>query len=261
VGDHDVVPFAVLPNPADDGDVLFTDDVYGDTDHDALTMPDIPVARIPDGGSLELLVTQLSASTVPEGGDFTLANTKRPHADGVATQVFGANRGLFWSLPTRHMDVDESQVDVRYSYFMLHGASWDTTVWWGEEDAYPDAFTVAEASSQGIVLSGACYGSYTFSRTPENSITLSFLHSGARAFVGSTGITYSPVWTQGPNPTGPMRFDAAFHQAFLSALTRGTAPLTAFMEAKQKIAELCRTGDSTAAELKMLHEFIYFGKP
>ena len=261
VGDHDVVPFAVLPNPADDGDVLFTDDVYGDTDHDALTMPDIPVARIPDGGSLELLVTQLSASTVPEGGDFTLANTKRPHADGVATQVFGANRGLFWSLPTRHMDVDESQVDVRYSYFMLHGASWDTTVWWGEEDAYPDAFTVAEASSQGIVLSGACYGSYTFSRTPENSITLSFLHSGARAFVGSTGITYSPVWEQGPNPTGPMRFDAAFHQAFLSALTRGQAPLTAFMEAKQKMADVCGTGDSTAAELKMLHEFIYFGKP
>jgi hypothetical protein len=261
VGDHDVVPFAVLPNPADDGDVLFTDDVYGDTDHDALTMPDIPVARIPDGSSLDLLVTQISASTVPEGGDFTLANTKRPHADGVATQVFGANRGLFWSLPTRHVDVDESQVDVRYSYFMLHGASWDTTVWWGEEDVYPDAFSVAEASSQGIVLSGACYGSYTFSRTPENSITLSFLHSGARAFVGSTGITYSPVWQQGPNPTGPMRFDAAFHQAFLSALTRGQAPLTAFMEAKQKIAELCRTADSTTAELKMLHEFIYFGKP
>jgi hypothetical protein len=261
VGDYDVVPFGVLPNPTDDGDVLFTDDVYGDTDHDALTMPDIPVARIPDGSSLDLLVTQLSASTVPEGGDFTLANTKRPHADGVATQVFGANRGLFWSLPTRHVDVDESQVDVRYSYFMLHGASWDTTVWWGEEDVYPDAFTVAEASSQGIVLSGACYGSYTLSRTPENSITLSFLHSGARAFVGSTGITYSPVWEQGPNPTGPMRYDAAFHQAFLSALTSGQAPLRAFMEAKQRIAELCRTGDSTAAELKMLHEFIYFGKP
>ncbi|HJX38046.1 MAG TPA: hypothetical protein VJ714_05580, partial [Anaerolineae bacterium] len=89
VGDHDVVPFAVLPNPTEDGDVLFTDDVYGDTDHDVLTMPDIPVARIPDGSSLDLLVTQLSASTVPEGGDFTLANTKRPHADGVATQVFG----------------------------------------------------------------------------------------------------------------------------------------------------------------------------
>jgi hypothetical protein len=261
VGDPDVVPFAVLPNPTNDGDVLFTDDVYGDNDHDDLGVPDIPVARIPDGWSLDLLLTQLSPSNVPAGGDFTLANSKRPHADGVATQVFGADRALLWSLPTRHAEVNQAQVDVRHSYFMLHGGSWDTSVWWGEEDVYPDAFTVAEASSQGIVLSGSCYGSYTFYRTPENSITLSFLNSGARSFVGSTGITYSPLWTPGPNPTGPMRHDAVFHEAFLSAVERGEAPLAAFMQAKQEMANLCRLGDSTGAELKMLHEFIYFGKP
>jgi hypothetical protein len=261
VGDPDIIPFAVLPNPTDDGDLLYTDDVYGDNDHDVLGVPDIPVARIPDGWSLDLLVTQLSPSSVPQAGDFTLANSKRPHADGVATQVFGADRALLWSLPTRHEQVDSSQVDVRQSYFMLHGGSWDTSVWWGEEDAYPDAFTVDEAGSQGVVLSGACYGSYTFGRTPEVSITLSFLESGARAFVGSTGITYSPLWTIGPNPTGPMRHDAVFHEAFLGAVDRGQAPLAAFMEAKGKMADLCRMADSTGAELKMLHEFIYFGKP
>jgi hypothetical protein len=261
VGDADVVPFGIVSNPTDDGDVLLTDDVYGDNDHDDLGTPDIPVARIPDGHSLDLLVTQLSPSSVPEGGDFTLANSKRPHADGVASQVFGADRILMWSLPTQHEQVGVSQVDVRHSYYMLHGASWDTTVWWGEEETYPEAFTVAEASTQGIVLSGACYGGYTFGRTPENSITLSFLHSGARAFVGSTGITYSPLWTGGPNPTGPMRHDAVFHEAFLSAVDRGEAPLAAFVEAKQEMADLCRLGDSTPAELKMLHEFIYFGKP
>jgi hypothetical protein len=261
VGDPVVIPFGVLPNPTDDGDVLFTDDVYGDNDHDDLGMPDIPVARIPDGYSLDLLVTQLSPSAVPESGDFTLANSKRPHADGVASQVFGADRVLMWSLPTQHEQVDTSQVGAQHSYFMLHGGSWDTTVWWGEEEVYPEAFTVDEASSQGIVLSGACYGSYTFWRTPDNSITLSFLESGARAFVGSTGITYSPIWTSGPNPTGPMRHDAAFHEAFLSAVAGGQAPLAAFVEAKQEMADLCRQGDSTPAELKMLHEFIYFGKP
>jgi hypothetical protein len=261
VGDPDVIPIGIVPNPTDDGDVVFTDDSYGDNDHDALGMPDIPVARIPDGHSLELLVTQLSPSTVPEGGDFTLANSKRPHAGGVATQVFGADRVLLWSLPTQHEEVQTSQVDVRHSYYMLHGASWDTTVWWGEEEVYPEAFTVAEARSEGIVLSGACYGSYTFSRTPENSITLSFLHSGARAFVGSTGITYSPLWPSGPEATGPMRHDAVFHEAFLSAVADGVAPLAAFMEAKQAMADLCKRADSTAAELKMLHEYIYFGKP
>jgi hypothetical protein len=261
VGDPDVVPFGIVPNPTTDGDVLFTDDVYGDNDHDVLGLPDIPVARIPDGRSLELLVTQLSPSSLPEGGDFTLANSKRPHADGVATQVFGADRVLLWSLPTQHEEVDTSQVGVRYSYFMLHGASWDTTLWWGEEEVYPEAFTVEEAASQGIVLSGACYGGYTFSRTPDNSITLSFLHSGARAFVGSTGITYSPLWTAGPDPTGPMRHDAVFHEAFLSAVARGQPPLAAFMEAKQEMADVCRLVDSTPGELKMLHEYIYFGKP
>jgi hypothetical protein len=261
VGDPDVVPMGIVPNPTDDGDVVFTDDIYGDNDHDALGMLDIPVARIPDGHSLELLMAQLAASSVPSSGNFTLANSKRPHAGGVATQVFGADRVLLWSLPTQHEAVATSQVDVRYGYFMLHGASWDTTVWWGEEEVYPEAFTVGEASSEGIVLSGACYGSYTFSRTPDNSITLSFLRSGARAFVGSTGITYSPLWPSGPEATGPMRHDAVFHEAFLSAVADGVAPLAAFMEAKQAMTDLCGRGDSTSAELKMLHEYIYFGKP
>jgi hypothetical protein len=261
VGDPDVIPFAVLPNPTSDGDVLYTDDVYGDNDHDVLGVPDIPVARIPDGWSLDLLVTQLSSSDVPEGGDFTLANSKRPHAGGVASQVFGENRVLLWSLPAQHGELDSSQVNVRQGYFMLHGGAWDTSVWWGEEDVYPEAFTVREARSEGIVLSGACYGSYTFGRTPRSSITLSFLESGARAFVGSTGITYSPLWTSGPNPTGPLRHDALFHQAFLSAVSGGQAPLAAFMEAKDSMADLCRTADSTGDELKMLHEYIYFGKP
>jgi hypothetical protein len=261
VGDPDVVPFAVLPNPTNDGDVLFTDDVYGDNDHDNLTVPDIPVARIPDGYSLDLLLTQLSPSSVPASGDFTLANSKRPHADGVASQVFGPGRSLFWSLPTRHAQFDPSLVNVRYSYFMLHGASGDTRIWWGEEDVYPDAFTVAEASSQGIVLSGACYGAYTFNRTPDDSIALAFLVSGARAFVGATGITYSPIWSPGPDPTGPMRHDAVFQYAFLDALSRGQAPLAAFMGAKKQMGDLASTGNATAAELKMLHELLYYGKP
>ncbi|TKJ31039.1 MAG: hypothetical protein CEE40_03025 [Chloroflexi bacterium B3_Chlor] len=261
VGDPDVVPFAALPNPTSDGDVLFTDDVYGDNDHDNLTMPDIPVARIPDGRSLDLLLTQLSPSHVPEGGNFTLANSKRPHADGVATQVFGTDRILFWSLPARREHVDPSLVDVRHGYFMLHGGSWDTSVWWGEEDVYPEAFTVAEAESQGVILSGSCYGTYTYNRTPVDSITLAFLHSGARAFVGATGITYSPLWTPGPDPTGPMRYDAVFHHAFLDALSRGEPALAAFMQAKEQMADLCESGDATAPEIKMLHEFVYFGKP
>ncbi|HEM62472.1 MAG TPA: hypothetical protein ENO24_09290, partial [Chloroflexi bacterium] len=57
VGDWDIVPPGVLPNPTEDGDPLISDDIYGDTDHDGLTVIDIPVARIPDGDSLDLLLT------------------------------------------------------------------------------------------------------------------------------------------------------------------------------------------------------------
>jgi hypothetical protein len=264
VGDHDVVPFAVLPNPTNDGDVLFTDDVYGDTDHDTLTMPDIPVTRIPDGNSLDLLVTQLSPSNLPETGDFTVANTEWDFVEIVTSEVFGPGRSLLWSLPTRHNDIDPSRVNVRYNYFTLHGSNRDTTVWWGEGPDYPEAFSVAEATSQGVVLTGACYGAYTFNRTPENSITLAFLASGARAFVGNTGIGYYPVWIEPPDPPRPhppTRWGALFEDTFLRALASGEAPLAAFMEAKERMANMARSGNATAAELKLLSEHVYYGKP
>jgi hypothetical protein len=264
VGDYDVVPFSVVPNPTDDGDVLFTDDVYGDTDHDALSMPDIPVARIPDGNSLDLLVTQLSPSTLPETGDFTVANTEWDFVDIVTSEIFGTGRSLFWSLPTRYADLDPSRVNVRYDYFTLHGAYQDTTLWWGEGPDYPEAFSVTQANSQGIVLTGACYGAYTFNRTPENSITLAFLASGARAFVGNTGMGYYPVWREPPDPPHPMpptRFGALFEDTFLSALAEGKAPLAAFMEAKEAMANVAMSTNGTAQELKVLSEHVYYGKP
>jgi hypothetical protein len=264
VGDDDVVPVPVLPNPAPDGDTLFTDDPYGDTDHDDLTVPDIPVARIPDGNSLDLLVTQLSPSTLPETGDFTVANTEWDFVDIVTSEIFGTGRSLFWSLPTTYTDVDASQVNVRYDYFTLHGSNRDTTVWWGEAPNYPAAFAVTEAKSKGIVLTGACYGAYTFGRTPENSITLAFLASGARAFVGSTGISYYPIWVVPPDPYRPFpptRFGALLHNTFLSALADGKAPLAAFMEAKEAMANLAISAEATGMELKMVSEYVYYGKP
>jgi hypothetical protein len=264
VGNDDVVPFAVLPNPTDDGDVLFTDDVYGDTDHDALSVPDIPVARIPDGNSLNLLVTQLSPSSLPETGDFTVANTEWDFVDLVTSEVFGAGRSLVWSLPTRYTDLDASRVNVRYDYFTLHGSDQDTTLWWGERPIFPPAFRVTEAHSQGIVLTGACYGAYVFNRTPEDSIALAFLASGARAFVGNTGMGYYPVWIQPPDPPRPMpptRFGALFEDTFLSALAQGEAPLAAYVKAKEAMANIATSRNGTAMELKLLSEHVYYGKP
>jgi hypothetical protein len=259
IGDHDVVPYAVLPNPASDGDVLFTDDIYGDTDHDDLLVPDIPIARIPDGGSLDLLLTQLSASDVPESGDFSLAAPQFPHSDPLTQRVFGAGRSILWSPPTLYTNVDPSRVNTRYDYFMLHGSDVETRAWWGDDGTEnPVGFTFREADSQGVVASGACYGAYAFDRTPETSIPLAFLDSGARAFVGSTGISY---WYVRPREILLTRGGGLFMNTYLGALTEGEAPLAAFMKAKEQMASLARSGNAHVNEVKMLHGFVYYGKP
>ena len=107
VGNHDVVPFSILDNPTTDGDTLYTDDVYGDFDHDANVIIDVPIARIPDGNDLGLVLTQLSGTTLPASGGFSVANVKRPVAETVAN-IFGAR--TLWSAPTVHTDIQPSSV-------------------------------------------------------------------------------------------------------------------------------------------------------
>jgi hypothetical protein len=257
VGDDDVVPVPVLPNPAPDGDTLFTDDPYGDTDHDDLTIPDIPVARIPDGDSLDLVLTQLSPSdTVPEGGDLTVSSTDWPYIGQLTSRAFGPDRNLLWSLPTTYTDLDPSQVDVRWDFLTLHGSPSYGGAWWGEKPTFPVAFILAEAESQGLVLGGACYGAYTMGRTPEDTIALAFLASGSRAFVGTRGLVTHPIGRDVLSGEA-----AVFQLAFWEALARGTAPLDAFMEGKAQMAAKVRSRSGSCTEQRMLHDFAYYGKP
>jgi hypothetical protein len=251
VGNHDVVPFSVLDNPTTDGDILYTDDVYADFDHDANVIIDVPVSRIPDGNDLGLVLTQLAGTPLPASGGFSLANVKRPVAETVAN-MFGAT--TLWSAPTLHTDVQQSAVTVQYDYFMLHGSMKDTTTWWGEGTSpkYPEAFEVRLANSQGIVLTGCCYGAYVLGKTADNSIALRFLQAGARAFVGCTGIHYSVLGTV-PNDNGQL-----FHSLFWGKVVGGKAPLQAFFETKREYL------DQTAmrpVHVKIEHQFVFYGSP
>jgi hypothetical protein len=260
VGDWDIVPPGVLPNPAQDGDPLVTDDIYGDTDHDSLTVIDIPVARIPDGDSLDLLLTQLSPSEMPEGGNFIVANAKRPHADVASGRAFGADRTLVWSLPTQHEDIAPDSVDVRHDYLVLHGSAEIASAWWGEEPTLPVAFTVDEAHTHGVVLSAACYGALTYGHTPEDSIALAFLANGSRAFVGSTVMTYAYINVSDPEDlirsTG-----GRFEYTYLNSLAAGQAPLEAFMSAKQEMGDWSAGPQAQSFDIKTLHEMHYYGRP
>jgi len=251
VGGHDVVPFSILDNPTQDDDTLYTDDVYADFDHDPDTIIDVPITRIPDGKDLDLVLTQLSGTALPPSGGFALANVKRPAAEAVA-DIFGAP--TLWSTPTLHTDIAQSAVTVRHDYFMLHGSKDETHTWWGEGTApkYPEAFKVSLANSQGIVLSGCCYGAYVLDKNPDNSIALRFLKNGVRSFIGCTGIHYSVLGKE-PNGNGQL-----FHKMFWTKVVAGKAPLQAFYETKREY--LPQTG-MRPVHRKLVHEFVYFGSP
>ena len=246
IGGDDVVPFGVLPNPVDDNDVLLTDDIYADFDHDLDTIIDVPIARIPDGNDLDLLMTQLSYRPLGTGG-FTLANAKRPFASEI-NDIFGGD--IYWSLPTRYENVFKENVNKKFDYFILHGSKTWASNWWGQENDYPLAFRTNEAASNGIVFSGACYGAYIENKTPANSICLRFLENGARCFIGSTGISYS--W-----PDSSERANGLFAKLFFGKVVAGKEPLEAFYEAKVEFAEKM----THAVEQKLLHEYVFYGRP
>jgi hypothetical protein len=125
IGGHDVVPFAVLPNPVD-SDTLYTDDVYADFTGDDVI--DVPIARIPDGNSLDLLIRQLDGKCKPKSGAFGLGNAKRPYA-GPIMDIFDDEDDVYWSYPMEHDDFSIGDVDVEHVYFILHGSKTDTSIW------------------------------------------------------------------------------------------------------------------------------------
>jgi hypothetical protein len=254
IGGPDIVPFAVLPNPLDweypwspYKDTLYTDDVYADFTGDDVI--DVPIARIPDGGSLDLLIKQLEGKCAPKSGAFGLGNVNREYA-GPIVDIFSDAGDVYWSAPMTSDDFSVGDVDVEHVYFILHGSDADTSVWWGEDSPWPVAFTASLAHSQGVVLSGACYGAYIIGKVPANSISLRFLRSGAKAFIGCTGVHYSTPFTE-TNYNGPL-----FHRLFFEHLMTGKTPSEAFFRAKRDYAPEA----DTAVEEKILHEFVFYGR-
>jgi len=236
-----------------------TDDVYGNTDHDRLTVIDIPMARIPDGDSLDLLLTQLSPSEVPEGGNFIVANAKRRHADVATSRVFGTGGALIWSLPTRHDDIEPDSVNVRHDYLVLHGSAESASAWRGEEPTLPVAFSVDEANTQGVFLSAACYGAPRHGHTPEDSIALAFLANGSWAFVGCMAVTYA--YTSASDPADLIRWTGGkFEYTYLHSLAAGQAPLEAFMSARQEMGDWSGGPRAHPWDIKTLHEMRYYGR-
>ena len=136
---------------------------------------------------------------------------------------------------------------------MLHGSDQDTSRWWGEGSMpYPVAFRIYLANSRGILLSGCCYGAYVIDKNPGNSICLAFLKNGVRCFIGCTGLHYS-----GPGQAALTQLGGRFHYLFFIKVTAGETPLEAFYNTKREYAAEA----ITAVQKKIMHEFVYYGRP
>ncbi len=280
LGGYDVVPAQLLdclpkdlrmnlPKDVADADSfrVWSDDVYGDVDGDGV--PEIPVSRIPDGRSSELVSAALSCSPSRHNGSrFGVRNVDRPAAE----DVFGALAGNGSMLQSGPLDLDKSpdfKVDADNIYIWLHGAFWDATTFWGQDEhtgVLLDAFNqnIPSPSCANVVLAAACWGGLTVDTpagrfqpntpvapvVPESSIALMFLLKGSMAFIGCTGSHYSP--------TG-----APLHAAFWQAIQAGAAPAEALLKAKLNFISGMPHGNKgpalLAIEYKTYTEFTCLG--
>jgi hypothetical protein len=290
VGGYDVVPSTRLDTlPADlrevvrrineedgladpDDFVVWSDDGYGDRDDDLI--PELPVSRVPDARSAELLFAALSADDRrrpnPRRG---VRNVKRPFAEQMFALLPGDDP-LLVSEPTTPRDAPSLDGDV--VYVMLHGDFGDATRYWGETEAARttlEAVNLLNVAAPGgrVVFAGCCWGGLVVDqpaaralpgvapapRDANASIALAFLRLGATAYVGCTGAHWSPFEPPFRSYAGPM------HDAFLRGIVGGLAPAVALFQAKMEYARDFPHGLTEALgkalEYKMLREYTCLG--
>jgi glyoxylase-like metal-dependent hydrolase (beta-lactamase superfamily II) len=283
VGGHDVVPLQsvdCLPadlraqlGGSDDPDRFFvwSDDIYGDTDDDAL--PEVPVSRIPDGRSAELVLRALRAEAPDRRERIGLRNVARPFADRVYATITGY-APIMISEPTVFDRTPPINLDAGQIYLMLHGDYVDGTRFWGEgTEGDREAMNISNLSKsiRGVVFTGCCWGGLTTdtpagmlpggravgTKTPEQSIALSALMRGALAFVGCTGAHYSPSESPYDYFGGPM------HRAFWRRYSAGASPAKALFDAKADFSADMPHGRGgtaqVAIEFKILRQYTCLG--
>jgi hypothetical protein len=295
VGGYDVVPAARLDvldaklratlnglaqigNDSDEF-LVWSDALYGDFDGD--TVGEIPVSRIPDGRSPELVLNALQSPASKRGSRGGVFNIQRPFAKDVYNSISGKPVPNLISCGPDSLFNFAPPVGVTEDvYFMLHGSDNDASRFWGEDGTggIIEAVDVADVPAQAagaIVFAGCCWGALTVTpraskvlggkpirpRLPESSIALAYLKAGALAFVGCTGTHYSPV--NATPPAGLDFFGKPMHVAFWANINAGKQPAQALFDAKMKFGQGMPHGPddpfSRAVEMKILREFTVLG--
>lgn len=301
-------------NDADDFTV-WSDDPYGDPGSTGL--PDIPVSRIPDGRSRELMLAALRAPVAETANRRGIRNVMRPFADDIFRLLPGDGEMLV-SAPKNARAISPKELHASHVYIVLHGRHDIGRALWGErprrvsgasddsasadvhdddargndrplprdmsdtqemnafeaiEDEMVEALRCGHMPGDGaVILSGCCWGAQVSAssarrwrkegaplpRRPGSSVALAALRDGARAFIGSTGMSYSPI-----DPVDHF-YSEPLHREFWTNYIAGSPPALALLIAKHRYASGMPHGlrddlSSRAIEHKTIHQYTCLG--
>ncbi|EMF61792.1 MBL fold metallo-hydrolase [Stenotrophomonas maltophilia] len=252
--------------------IVWTDNFYGDVDDDGI--PEKPVSRIPDGRSASLLMAALAASPASRsdrGRRHGVYNLKRPFAKEVFKLIPGQGAS---HASSPYSVADRSPSTGDYLYFMLHGHHDDASRFWGEtHHSRPiEALQISDLQLNpgAVVFTGCCWGALPVQetargylggqitpRTANDSIALACLNQGALAYVGCTGVHYSP--TLPPYDVG----GGTIHRNFWDSVSDGSPPSRALFEAKKAMTTqmLTHAGEMRLQilDMKHFHQFCLLG--
>lgn len=152
-------------------------------------------------------------------------------------------------------------------YFNLHGVV-DGPNWYGQKDfasksngpdypiaLSPDMFTEKNPSPK-LVFTEACYGANIFEKRYKEALSLKFLDTGTKSFVGSTCIAYGSV-------TMPLISADYLANSFWEQVLEGQAAGYALMKAKLNLAEEMtrEQGFLDGEDQKTILSFVLYGDP
>lgn len=302
------------PLDGDDADnwIVWCDDAYGDLDghSERAGIPEIPVSRIPDGRSKELMLAALCTDAPAETSRSGIRNVRRPFAERVFALLPGTDE-MHVSSPVRSSRLAKSALQASHVYIMLHGRNDIGRELWGEvnrvlspntmemevqerieteapieitatlehkmleskDDEMISAVDYQRMPGDGAtILSGCCWsaqaaktsarrtrsGTVPQPRRTDTSVALASLRRGARAFVGSTGVNYSPIDPDDRFYCEPL------HREFWHAVNANHPPAMALLIAKHRYASGMPHGHrndyiSLAIEHKTLHQYTCLG--
>jgi len=295
LGSDEIIPFHHLPNPTDDDDDdIPSDNPYSTSDSNYLA-PEWPVGRLPLI-SEEAICDALRAYTAFHRVRSTLrkpiarfrlwlrrrihrAITNEVESLGYTASIWrkaslavyksiGETQSLSISPPVHAERLPHTFLHpVRFSYYNLHGLE-DAPEWFGQRDPmndvgqvdFPVALRPKDIVNHGrapqVIFTEACYGANVVAKTAKSALSLTFLTSGTKAFVGSTKIAYGSVTT-------PLIAADLLGRLFWDQLRARTPVGEALRRAKWGLAAEMqrRQGFLDAEDQKTLISFQLYGDP